>query len=97
MYARVNSFEGPVERIDDGVRYIQDEIVRWGQGIEGYKGTIALVDRETGKTLGITLWESHEKMLASESAAAGMRSSAADAMGTSSPKVERYEVAVWEV
>jgi hypothetical protein len=96
MYARVNTFEGAVDRIDDGVRDIQERIVPWARETDGCKGAIALVDRESGKTIGITLWESQEAMLASETSAAELRSGSADVMG-GSPQVERYEVAVWEV
>jgi hypothetical protein len=96
MYARVNTFEGVADRIDDGIRDIQERIVPWTRETEGCKGAIALVDRESGKMIGITLWETHEAMLASESRAAELRSGAADAIGTS-PQVERYEVVVWEV
>ena len=97
MYARVNTFEGSGDRIDAGVRDIQERIVPWARGMDGCKGTIALVDRESGKTIGITLWESQEAMLASENEAAGLRAGAAEVMGGGAPTVERYEVAVWEV
>ena len=97
MYARVNTFAGSADRVDDGVRDIQERIVPWAREMNGCKGAIALVDRETGKTIGITLWESQEAMLASENEAAGLRAGSAEAMGGSAPAVERYEVAIWEV
>ncbi len=97
MYARVNTFEGSVDRMEDGIRDIEERIVPWAREMDGCKGAIALADRESGKTIGITLWESQDKMLASETQAAGIRSASAEAMGTSSPQVERYEVAIWEV
>ncbi len=96
MYARVNTFEGSADRIDDGIRDIQERIVPWTRETDGCKGAIALVDRESGKTIGITLWETQEAMLASESEAAGLRAGSADVMG-GTPSVERYEVAVWEM
>ena len=97
MYARVNTFEGPADRVDEGIRHMEEQILPQVREMDGSKGLIALVDRQTGKTLGITLWESQEKMLASETQAAGIRSASAEAMGTSSPQVERYEVVIWEV
>ncbi len=97
MYARVNTFEGSTDRVDDGIRDIQERIVPWARDMQGCKGAIALVDRESGKTIGITLWESQEAMLASENEAAGLRAGSAEAMGGGAPGVERYEVAVWEV
>ncbi len=97
MYARVNTFEGPADRVEEGVRYMQEQVVPWGRGIDGYKGTIGLVDRDSGKTIGITLWESQDKMLASEQEATRIRNEATEAMQAEKPTVERYEVAVWEV
>jgi hypothetical protein len=96
MYARVNTFEGSADRIDDGIRDIQDRIVPWARETDGCKGAIALVDRESGKTIGITLWESQEAMLSSENEAAGLRAGSAEVFG-GTPKVERYEVVLWEV
>jgi hypothetical protein len=96
MYARVNTFEGSADRIEDGIRDMEERIVPWGREMDGCKGVIALVDRETGKTIGITLWESQDKMLASENEAAGLRAGSADVMG-GTPSVERYEVVIWEV
>jgi hypothetical protein len=97
MYARVNTFEGSVDRMDDGIRDMQERIVPWTREMDGCKGAIALVDRESGKTIGITLWENQDKMLASESEAASLRSGSAEALGTRAPTVERYEVVIWEV
>jgi hypothetical protein len=96
MHARVNTFEGSVDRVDEGIRDMQERIVPWTREVDGCKGAIALVDRESGKTIGITLWESQDKMLASESGAAELRSASADVIGAT-PQVERYEVVIWEV
>ena len=96
MYARVNVIETPADRIEEGVRVLRDQVIPAVQRIDGYKGLIGLVDRQSGKTLGITLWEDQDKMLASEEEASRIRSEAAEAMGAK-PTVERYEVAIWEV
>ncbi len=97
MYARVNTFEGKADRVDDGIRHVRERVHAQAQRIDGYKGAILLVDRESGKTIGITLWESQEKMLASEEEAARIRNEATEAMQSGKPTVERYEVAFWEV
>jgi len=65
--------------------------------MDGFKGLIALGDRQSGKTLGITLWESEEAMRASEEAANLMRSESAEASGEQIAGVERYEVGLFEV
>ena len=49
--------------------------------MEGFKGMIALGDRQSGKTLGITFWESEVAMRASEEAANRLRGESAEASG----------------
>jgi heme-degrading monooxygenase HmoA len=52
-----------------------------GRLMEGFEGMIALVDRHSGKTLGITFWESEEAMRASEEAANQLRQESAEVGG----------------
>jgi hypothetical protein len=65
--------------------------------MEGFEGMIALVDRHSGKTLGITFWESEEAMRASEEAANQLRQESAGVGGEEIAGVERYEVGLFEV
>jgi len=65
--------------------------------MDGFKGMIALGDRQSGKTLGITFWESEEAMRASEEEANRLREESAEAGGDTIAGVERYEVGVFEV
>jgi hypothetical protein len=58
---------------------------------------IALVDRHSGKTLGITFWESEEAMRASEEVANRLREESAEAGSDTIAGVERYEVGLFEV
>jgi hypothetical protein len=58
---------------------------------------VALADRQTGKTLGITFWESEEALKASEEAADRLREGSAEAMSDTITDVERYEVGLFEV
>jgi heme-degrading monooxygenase HmoA len=62
--------------------------------LDGYKGAYFLVDRQNGKSLSVTLWESEEAMSTSEEAANSLRTEVADALGTQMVGVERYEVAI---
>jgi heme-degrading monooxygenase HmoA len=96
MYARVNRFEGSADHFDEGIRDMEERIVPWTRETDGCKGMMTLVDRESGKMIAITLWESQDKMLASESEAAGVRAGSAEVLG-GTPSVERYEVAIWEM
>jgi len=64
---------------------------------DGGKGAILLIDRENGRAIGVTLWPDEATMRASEEDANRLRAQAADEIhATAPPRVERYEVAVFE-
>ncbi len=94
MFARVSTYQGPPDQIDDGVRYAQENIVPRVHEIDGFEGVYFLVDRQSGKALSITLWESEEAMRASEEEANRLRSSAAEAGSQEVVSVDRYEIAI---
>jgi heme-degrading monooxygenase HmoA len=95
VYARVSTLEGPPDQIDEGLRYIREQILPNAfQDDEGFKGALALADRQSGKTLTITFWESEEAMHATEEEANQRRTQIAEAANATIESVETYEVAV---
>ena len=92
MFARVSTYQGPPELIDEGIRIAEEQILPQARQLDGFKGVYALVDRQSGKQLTITLWESEEAMRASEQAANRLRSEDAEAAGATVLSVERFEV-----
>ena len=94
MFARVSTYQGPTDQIDQGVRFAQENIVPRVQEVEGFEGVYFLVDRQSGKSLSITLWESEEAMRASEEEADRLRRESAEAGREEIVGVERYEVAI---
>jgi len=92
MFARVFTYQGPPELIDEGIRIGKKQILPQARQLDGFKAVYFLVDRQSGKHLTITLWESEEAMRASEEAANRMRSEDAEAAGATAQSVERYEV-----
>ena len=97
MHARVSIFEGSPDQLDEGLRQAREQVLPRARQMDGFKGLIALGDRQSGKTLGITLWESEEAMRASEEAANQLREESAEASGGQVAGVERYEVGLFEV
>ena len=97
MYARISTLEGSPEHIDEELRQVRENILPQIQQQEGFEGMVALADRKTGKTLGITFWESEEALEASEEAAGRLREDSAEAMSDTIAAVERYEVGLFEV
>ena len=97
MHARVSSFEGSPGPLDQLLSQVREEVLPRARQMEGFKGMIALGDPDSGKTMGITLWESEEALRASEEAANQLREESAEAGGDTIVEVERYEVGVFEV
>jgi heme-degrading monooxygenase HmoA len=97
VYARVSALEGPPELMDESLRLARKVVLQQGRLLDGFKGMIALGDRHSGKTLGITFWESEEAMRTSEEAAKRLREESAQAGGDTIAGVERYEVGFFEV
>jgi len=95
--ARVSSLEGATDSIDEGIRFIQQQIVPAASDITGWRGVIALADRTNGRTLTITFWDSADSLAASEAWADQARAEAAAAMDETVAAVDRYEVALSRV
>ena len=94
MFARVSTYTGTSDEIDVAIRQVRENTLTKLKQLEGYKGAYFLIDRQNGKSIAVTLWESEEAMSTSEEAANDLRSEVADALGTQMVGVERYEVAV---
>jgi hypothetical protein len=95
MYARVASFEGNPANADEAISFVQSQIES-GQtppGLEGAK-MLMLINRETGKGLGITLFDSEEAMRRGDEALNAMNPPGASGKRTS---VEFYEVPIQTV
>jgi hypothetical protein len=63
MYARVATFESDPSSVDDAIEMVRSQVESGDTpaGLEGAK-MLMLVDRKTGKGLGVTLFESEEAM-----------------------------------
>ena len=92
MFARVTTAQGQPDRLDEAVRYIQEQVIPAARQQRGFQGSYWLADRQTGKVLAIALWESEEAMRASEGAMDQSRAQSAQALGVTIQSVERYEV-----
>ena len=91
MYARVATFESDPSTVDDAISLVRGE-VESGEtpaGLEGAK-MLMLIDRKTGKGLGVTLFESEEAMRRGDEALNAMSPGASERRTS----VEFYEVPV---
>ena len=96
MHARVTTIQGSPEKMDDAKGHIQEQTLPQLQKMEGFKGFVALGDRQSGKVLGVAFWESEEALRATEEAVSGVRGGAAEAADGVVAGVEEYEVFVNE-
>jgi heme-degrading monooxygenase HmoA len=96
LFARATILEGASE--EDTKKVINAQVLPAARQIPGFRGLISLVDHEGGTGMTLTLWESEEAMRASEEAANRIRSEAVEAVEPAArPRVERYEVSVFEL
>ena len=63
MYARVARFDSDPARVDEAIEMVRGEVEsnEVPEGLEGAK-MLMLVNRETGKGFGVTLFESEDAM-----------------------------------
>jgi heme-degrading monooxygenase HmoA len=97
MYARMTKLHDVGGDVDTAVQTVRDNVVSRARDLDGYKGFIGLVDRESGTFMSFTLWESEEAMRASESAANQLRSETVKMLGSGEPTVKRFEAAIVEL
>ena len=96
MFARVSTYLGDPAQIDQGLNYARENILPRVKQVDGFEGVYYLVDRQSGKALTITLWESEEALHASEEEANRLRSESAESASATIANVERYEVGLFE-
>ena len=91
MYARVATFESDPANVDDAIGMVRAEVESGDTpaGLEGAK-MLMLVDRETGKGIGITLFDSEEAMRRGDEALDAMSPGGSERRTS----VEFYEVPV---
>ena len=91
MYARATTVQADPQRIDQGIGYIRDEVMPAVQSMPGCMGLSMLCDRDSGRCIITTSWDSEETMSASRDAVRAMREQSADVMGG------QFDVQEWEI
>jgi heme-degrading monooxygenase HmoA len=92
MFARVSTYEGRPEQLDEmhheGVEHVLPAL----EMQNGFSGGLVLADRQSGRVLAVTLWESEQALNATEDASHWMRVFSAESGGGTVSSVQRYEV-----
>jgi hypothetical protein len=91
VYARVATFQGDPARVDEAISMVRGQVESGSspRGLEGAR-MLMLVNRETGKGLGVVLFESEEAMRRGDEALNAMD----PGPGGRRTSVEFYEVPV---
>ncbi|MBV9353860.1 MAG: antibiotic biosynthesis monooxygenase [Mycobacterium sp.] len=93
MYARSTTIEAQPSSIDAGITHIRDEVMPALQEVEGFVGLSLMLDRESGRCIATSSWETQEAMHASADRVRPTRDRAAQTFG-GSPTVDEWEIAV---
>ncbi len=92
MYARSTTIQAQPSSIDAGIAHVRDEVMPALQGMAGCIGVSLLVDRESGRCIATSAWETEEAMRDSMEQVTPIRDRAAEMLG-GTPNVEQWEIA----
>ena len=92
MFARIATFEGDPANVDEAIGRVKAEVEGGNRpaGLENAKGMMMLVNRESGKGMGLTFFESEDDLKRGDEALNNMNPGG----GGRRTSVEFYEVAV---
>ncbi len=96
MYIRATRVQFPPEAVDRGIAFFKDRIVPMANSAPGNVGQVLLVDRASGKGIGITQWETPQAMAAAEQLGINARTQSSAETGGTIVNVERMEQVLLE-
>jgi len=70
MHTRVVSVQVKPDKMDDVVNIWRDSVLPVTKQLQGFKGALLLSNRETGRGMSLTLWETEADMKAVETSGA---------------------------
>jgi heme-degrading monooxygenase HmoA len=96
MFARVTTFQGSPDRIEEGIRIYREQVIPWLRDSTGFRGWLALLDRDNERALGVTFWTSEQAMTDGEAGGAALRDEVAAGVGAVMESMAFYEIAAAE-
>ena len=91
VYARSTTIQAQPSSIDAGIAHVRDEVMPALQAMDGCIGMSLLVDRESGRCIATSAWETEEAMRASAELVRPLRDRAAETFGGTG-RVEEWEI-----
>lgn len=93
MHARVTSVQIQPDKMDEVLSIWRESVLPAAKPLQGFKGALLLNNRETGKGMSLTLWETEADMKAVESSGVFQQMLAKFTPHfAGQPVVEHYEV-----
>ena len=93
MYARSTTIKGDPANADAGIAYVRDDVMPQLLATDGCVGLSLVIDRESGRGIATSSWETKEAMEASRDSLAPLRERGGEVLG-GTPDVEEWEVVV---
>ena len=93
VYARSTTIQAQDSAIDAGIAHVCDEVMPALEATDGCVGISLLVDRESGRCIATSAWETEEAMRASEDRVQPVRDRAAEMFGGTA-QVQEWEIAL---
>ena len=92
MFARTSTWSGSAEALERWAEHVVRQVQPFVAGLPGHAGGMFLIDREEGRALTLTLWESEEAAKETDRNAEQSRQSTVEATGVELLERGRYEV-----
>jgi hypothetical protein len=90
----MTTFRGSPEQVEEGVRIYRESVGPWLRDATGFRGFIALLDRENERGTMISLWASEEAARDTERSGMKLRDDVAATVRTPIERVEFVDVLV---
>lgn len=93
MHARSTTFQAEPSLLDQGIRFVREEVMPSVTGMEGCTGLSLMVDRSTGRCISTTAWHDEASLRASETSVQPLRDRGTELFGVR-PTVDVWEIAL---
>lgn len=91
MYARTTNIQAQPSCIDAGIAHVRDEVMPGLAALDGFVGLSLVVDRESGRCIATSAWETEETERSSAQQIAPLRDRAAEVFGGTA-NAEAWEI-----
>jgi heme-degrading monooxygenase HmoA len=90
-FLRSTDLYGVPDKLDDGIAFVRDKALPVLKQQPGFRAMLVSVNRETGRMMAASVWETEQARAASEASIQNLRGEAAKILGASGARVENFE------